>query len=291
MPRLKVTPEELDIKALEAAEYDEGGDFEPYAGPTPPKKTILTAYVKSMWWTYDANDKRQIIYLVIADGNTGAKAKYNGLPMFERQSLTEKSKWKWAPTMRILGFTLQDVFKKLYVLPEENDHERFGAVIEKIGSFVPGEENENAWVRVVTDHHEYDDTTYHDVGRFMAYEDEATDDADDEEADELEDEELEAEEADEDEAAEDENQEEADEEEDEDQEEEDEDQEEEDEEEEEAPPARPARRDARTSAAPAASSGARSSGTRGAKPAPAKPAPAKSARARRAKGVADDPPF
>lgn len=292
MPRLKVGDDELDIEALEAVEYNEDEEFQDYTGPTPPKKTVLRGFVKLAYWTLDGEGERMIKSLFIAAENTGDKAKFNGCPIWDNTSIKASTKFRWAPLMRAWGITLADIKRKLYVKPEEFDHETRGAVIEKIGTWEPGEESESAWVMVLTGTHKYDGANQVDVGKWMPWVDEEPEDADDE-ADEVD--------ADE-EVADDEAEEEVDEA-DADEDEVDEDYQEDEAEEEPAPPAR-GRKPAgtRPAAATASKPAAGRTATRTAKPAAAKPAAATTARrpasgkpaARRgaaAKGSAAPPPF
>jgi hypothetical protein len=285
MPRLKVEDDEFDINELEGAEYSEDEEYADYEGPTPPKKTVLNGYVKVAYWTLDSSGERMIKSLFIAAENTGDRAKFNGCPIWDNTSFKASTKFRWVPLIRAWDITLQDIKKKLYVLPEEDDHPTFGAVIEKIGTWKPGEDEDTAYCRVLTGVHNYDGGKIVDVGKWLPWQDAQADaDEDDEVADEAEDEEeqdVDEEPEEDEEAAEDEDQ----------------DAEEEDEE----PPAKPARRaPARTAKAAPAKSAAAKPATRGAKPAAAsRPAtgrkaaskPAATRRGARAQGSDDDPPF
>lgn len=296
MPRLKVGDDELNIEELENAEYNEDGDFEDYTGPKPPKKTILRGFVKLAYWTLDSSDERMVKSLFIAAENTGDKAKYNGLPIWDNTSLKASTKFRWAPLIRAWGVTLLDFKKKLYVRPEEEDHPTRGAVIEKVGTWKPGEDNDSAWCMVLTDlDKEYEGERAVKVGKWLPWEDpEEADDVDDE-ADEVDEEvevdEEDAEEADEDEVEEDDQEDEEPEEDEEDQ-------------EEEAPPPATRRSAARTPAKaatgkasgtrPAAKAAPARTATRAAKPAAAaagRSKPASAARGRRAQGDNQPPPF
>ena len=295
MPRLKVGDDELNIAELENAEYNEDGDFEDYTGPKPPKKTILRGFVKLAYWTLDSSDERMVKSLFIAAENTGDKAKYNGLPIWDNTSLKASTKFRWAPLIRAWGVTLLDFKKKLYVRPEEEDHPTRGAVIEKVGTWKPGEDNDSAWCMVLTDlDKEYEGERAVKVGKWLPWEDpEDVDDVDDEV-----DEEVEVDEVDEEEADEDEDEVEEDDQEDEEPEEDEEDQEEE------APPPATRRSAARTPAKaatgkasgtrPAAKAAPARTATRAAKPAAAaagRSKPASAARGRRAQGDNQPPPF
>lgn len=254
MPRLKVGDDELNIDELENAEYNEDGDFEDYTGPKPPKKTILRGFVKLAYWTLDSSDERMIKSLFIAAENTGDKAKYNGCPIWDNTSIKPSTKFRWAPLIRSWGITLIDIKKKLYCKPEEEDHPTRGAVIEKIGTWKPGEEEDTAYCMVLTDlDKEYEGERAVKVGKWLPWEDpEQVDD--------------EADEADEDGAEPDEDEVEPDEDDTEDEPEDDDQEDEPEEEEAEEPPARTGRRAAK----PAAATGkpaTRSTATRSTRPA------------------------
>lgn len=278
MPRLKVGDDELDIEELENAEYSEDDQFEDYDGPVPPKRTLLRGFVKLAYWTLDSSDERMIKSLWIAAENTGDKAKYNGLPIWDNTSLKASTKFRWAPLIRAWGITLTDLKKKLYCKPEDEDHPTRGAVIEKIGPWAPGEESDSAWCMVLTDIDNYGGEKSASVGKWMPWVDE---EEDDEDADEV------ADEVEEDQDDEPEDDEEVD---DADEAEEDEDQEEDDEEDEEAAPPARTGRGGRAPARTAAKAATRSTATRGTKPATttraARPAAGKATATRGAKPAA-----
>jgi hypothetical protein len=267
MPTLKLDDDVLDVDALESAEYTEG-EFESYDGEVPPKGTILSGYVKSIWYALTKNEDSMLKVLFVADGNEGDEAEYNGIPIFENAALIPSAKFRWAPMMRVLGFTLRDVKSKM--VAESNEDDQFGAKLKKIGSFVPGEEAEGAWVRVVTGRERYNGEWQCRAAKWLPWEEAEAEDPDEE----PEDEEAvdEAEEVDE---------------------EVDEEPEEEEPEAEPEPPARGRRSAAKPAAAAAKKPAAKAPAGRGRTAAPAKKpaASAKPARGRRPAVEDDEPPF
>lgn len=260
MPKLKIEDDELDVEALESAEYEESSR---YHGEIPPKGTVLRGRISKMWWTYTQSDDPMLVVLFVAEDNEGKTAKYNGLPVWERLPLTAKAKFKWAPFFEVIGLTIRDVKTKTVVADE--DDERFGAPITKIGMFEPGEDV--SWVRLITGTHKYEGAPQVDADVWMEYEETEEEEAEEEPEDT---EEVEVEE-------------------------------EAEEEPEAAPPARG--RGGRTAAAkapakaaakaPTRSPGRAATASRAAKAAPAKAAaaPARGRRGTTAKGSDEDPPF
>jgi hypothetical protein len=165
--------------------------------------------------------------------------------------------------MRTLGFTLRDVKSKM--VAEANEDDQFGAKLKKIGPFVPGEDQDGAWVRVVTGRERYNGDWQARAAKWLPWED----------AEEPEEPEEPAEEEDDEEAVE-------------------EDEEIEDTEEEpEAEPEPPVRGRRSATKAPAKKAAATKPAARGrAAAAPAKKAASRPARGRRPSTVEDDePPF
>jgi hypothetical protein len=187
MPTLKLDDDVLDVDTLENAEYTEG-EFESYDGEVPPKGTLLQGYVKSIWYALTKNEDSMLKVLFVADGNEGDEAEYNGIPIFENAALIPSAKFRWAPMMRVLGFTLRDVKSKMVAESAEDD--QFGAKLKKIGPFVPGEDQDGAWVRVVTGRERYNGEWQARAAKWLPWEDaeepeepeEPAEDEDDEEA-------------------------------------------------------------------------------------------------------------
>lgn len=289
MPKLKITDDDLDVEALEEAEYDESKDFEPYDGPRPPKGTILGGYIKRIFWTYTTKkpERPMLKILFVAAENTGTRAQYNDWAQWDNVVIADNTKFRWKPFIDAFGLTLRDIKTKLYVAPEDQDDPKNGAPIIKIGTWKPGEEEDGAWARVLIKHEKYEGEWDAKVDRWLAYQDsdEAEDPEDDDEGDEEaedETEELEDEASDEEEETAEEDEEEA--------------------EEEPAPtkargrstPARPAAsaRGGRKPAPAAAKPVATKPATRGGRAAASKPAVKPTAtRGRGGRRAADDPPF
>jgi hypothetical protein len=265
---------DIDVRELDEAEYSDE-EFETYEGEIPPAGTELTGYLKALWWcrTKKKDDGTgldpMIKALWIAADNDGDLEQYNGLPVFENAVLTPDAKFRWAGFLRAHGITIKAIKTATYLLSEETDNRMGGAPIERIGTFHPGEEHDEAWSRIVTERHRWNEEWSARAKRWLPWEDEdeeledVTDEAEDEEPEdeEPEDVEDEDEEYDEDEEP------------------------EEDEDEDEEPPARPARRTStRSKTAPArgsrtASKAPAARAGRSTRSASAKPAPGRTARA------------
>lgn len=278
MPKLKAEDVTFDVDELEDAEYTEG-DFETYDGDVPPSKTILVAFLKKMWWTTTQYDDDMIKVLLVAADNDGELEEYNGLPIWDNLPLITKAKFKWKPFIDFFGITLKDIKTKTVVSASDDN---IGAPIEKIGTFKPGEENEDAWCQVLIKRSRDQDGNWRaEISKLLELEEPEEEDTEEEEPEE----EAEEEEAEE---------------------------EEEDVEEEEEPPAKPARsargsRSARPVPAsrtaakapaktPAATSRTPARGTRTARTATAKASakaapPARRRRAAAAQNIPDEPPF
>jgi hypothetical protein len=186
VPKLKLGDDDLDIDALEEAEYNED-DYQEYTGKQPPAGTVLAGYVKKMWWAYTNNGDGMLVALFIADGNVDEEEKYNGLPVWDRMALITSAKFRWKPFLDAMGFTLRDVKSRTRVA---EDDDNIGAPIQRIGSWEPGEE---ALARIITKRDRFNDEPSTKVKTWLAYEDP------EEDADEDEEEEYEEEDADEDE--------------------------------------------------------------------------------------------
>jgi hypothetical protein len=145
---------DLDVAALDAVEYSES-DFDSYSGRIPDDNTELYGYVAAMWWcrTAEKDDGTgldpMIKVLWIAADNDGDLAEFNGLPVVENLVLVPGAKFRWAPFLNVFGITLKAIKTATYVA-EEDDERWGGAPIEKIGTFVPGQDNDAAWSRVLT---------------------------------------------------------------------------------------------------------------------------------------------
>ena len=155
MPKLRKDEiADLDVKVLDETEYTEG-EFEKYEGEIPPSDTELTGYVARMWWcrTAEKDDGTGLDPMIkvmwIAGDNEGELEDFNGLPIIENLVLIPGAKFRWAPFLDTFGITLKAIKTSTYVA-EEDDERWGGAPIEKIGAFVPGEDSDAAWSRVIT---------------------------------------------------------------------------------------------------------------------------------------------
>jgi hypothetical protein len=259
---------DIDVEELDALEYSTE-TFDTYDGEVPPKDIELTGFVKKMWWTRTQNNDPMIKVLWTAEENEGDLEEYNGCPFWLNLALIGGAKFRWAPFLENYGLTLKQVKNNTDVADKDDQN---GAPINKIGNFRPGEENDEAWCRIITDRERYNGEWKTAVKEWLPY------DADEEE--EPEEEEPEEEEP------------------------------EEEEPEPEPEPARtrgartsratsrsapetPARRGARTSSRTAAKEPEKAAPARGARGArtAAKPATAPARGRGRARGSSEDPPF
>lgn len=132
---MKVEDEDLNVKELEEAEYEEG-QFQKYDGEIPPTGTMLNMRVTAMWWTYTAQDGDAMLkVLSVAEDNPGSLSEYDGLPCWDNMALTAAAKFKWAPFLDHFGLTIRQVKTQLFVA---DDDDRNGAPIEKIAKWQVG---------------------------------------------------------------------------------------------------------------------------------------------------------
>lgn len=176
IPRLrKEDTADINVDELEAAEYSEQ-TYASYGGEIPPNDTILTAYVKAIWWTRTGGGSPMLKVLVIADDNEGELEEYNGLPSWENMGLSAGAKFKWAPFFSHFGFTIRDVKNKIVLASDEDDN--IGAPISKIGDFVPG--SDESWCRIITSREKYNGAWQAHVQSWLPYEDEEPEETEDE---------------------------------------------------------------------------------------------------------------
>jgi len=150
MPKLRDTAD-LDVDALEAVEYSTER-YSDYAGEIPPIGLELSGYVKKIWWTRSANDDPMLKVLWIADGNEGDAEEYNGCPFWLNAALIPGAKFRWDPFLLAYGLTLTEVKTKTYVAKEEDSK---GFIIERIGTWKPGADRDEAWCRIITGQEPY----------------------------------------------------------------------------------------------------------------------------------------
>jgi len=165
---------DIDIKALDAVEYSTE-KFDTYYGEVPPVDTELTGYVKRMWWTRTAtkpdgtgNDPMLKILWVAAE-NEGEDAEFNDCPFWLNAPLVAGAKFRWAPFLDCYGITLKEVKFDTHV--QEVDDQN-GWPIERIGSFHPGEEHDEAWCRIMTEQEPYNGAMQARVGVWMPWDSE-----------------------------------------------------------------------------------------------------------------------
>jgi hypothetical protein len=181
---------DLDIDELDAIEYSTD-TFDTYDGDIPPKDIELGGYVKKMWWTRTQNNDPMIKVLWVAAENDGDNDEYNGCPFWLNAALIGGAKFRWAPFLDNFGITLRQVKNNTDV---EGEDDQFGAPINKIGSFRPGEGNDEAWCRIITDREKYNGEWQPRVKEWLPWDDDGTEPADEAEDEEPEDEEYEEEE-------------------------------------------------------------------------------------------------
>jgi hypothetical protein len=174
---------DLDIDELEAIEYSTE-TFDSYDGEVPPKDIELTGFVRKMWWTRTQNNDPMLKILWVAEENTDDFEEYNGCPFWLNYALIGGAKFRWAPFLENYGLTLKQVKNNTDVQDKDDQN---GAPINKIGSFRPGEENDEAWCRVITDRERYNGEFKPAIKSWLPYDaDDADADADADDAEEQE---------------------------------------------------------------------------------------------------------
>ena len=174
---------DLDIDELESIEYSTE-TFDSYDGEVPPKDTELMGYVKKMWWTRTQNNDPMLKILWVAAENTDDLEEFNDCPFWLNYALIGGAKFRWAPFLDNYGLTLKQVKNNIDVADKDDQN---GAPINKIGNWKPGEENDEAWCRVITDRERYNGEFKPAIRSWLPYdaeepEDEDEEDYDDEEA-------------------------------------------------------------------------------------------------------------
>lgn len=149
---------DLDVDALDEVEYEDG-EFQSYDGEVPPVGTELKGFLKSLWWTRTqvkadgSGDDPMLKALWVAAENEGDEEEYNDCPFWMNLPLIASAKFRWAPFLAVYGVTLRDIKTKTYV---NGDEDQFGAPIERIDTFRPGEDSDDAWCRIVSGRERYD---------------------------------------------------------------------------------------------------------------------------------------
>jgi hypothetical protein len=175
--------EDLDVEELDAVEYSTE-QFDTYDGEVPPKDIELGGYVKKMWWTRTQNGDPMLKILWVAAENTDDYEEFNDCPFWLNYALIGGAKFRWAPFMENYGITLKDVKTKTDVQDKDDQN---GAPINKIASFRPGEENDEAWCRIITDRERYNGEWKPAIKEWLPWDDDGTgpeDEAEEEEPEE-----------------------------------------------------------------------------------------------------------
>jgi hypothetical protein len=192
MPKLRGDDvEDIDVKALDEAEYNDD-DFAGYEGEIPPDGTVLSGYISKLWWTRTqekadgTGDNPMLKILWVAGDNEGDLDEFNGLPVWENAVLIPSAKFRWAPFLENFGITLKSIKTQTYVA---NDEDQFGSPVEKIGAFVPGEESDDAWSRIIIKRGRWDGVWRAEVRSWLPFDADAADadPGDDDEPDEADD--------------------------------------------------------------------------------------------------------
>jgi hypothetical protein len=155
MPNLKLDDEDLDIDALEGAEYNED-DYQDYDGPQPPAGTRLTGYIKKIWWAYSQAGNGMLVILFLCN-----EGKYDGMPVWERIPIQNNTKFRWKPFLDVTGITLREIKNKMNV-QEEDDN--IGCPINAIGKWKPGEDQE---IDIITKRERYEGEWSTKVNKFL----------------------------------------------------------------------------------------------------------------------------
>jgi hypothetical protein len=249
-------------------ETAEGGDFEPYDGPTPKKGVYITR-MKLLRLKINSNDDHMLNGLfVIDEPKSSPKSKYNGCPMWWNGNITEQGAGYINKFLDVLGLDRKAFWSGKVLHDGDGDGVKTLGNVTKVGQKAI---KLGQLVKVSGTPNTYNEETNLQVGGFLELVKGRPADDVDEDEDEYDEEEVEEDDDEEDEDGEDEEYEDEDEE------------DEEDEEEEPEPPKRSTRASSRTSTAKTS----RTAGTR----AKAAPKAAPKSRARRRAAEDDEPPF
>jgi hypothetical protein len=173
MPKMRWAgdAEEPDWSAMEDEEFDESGDFAPYDGPQPPKNTLLSGELKKVWAVTSQSGNHMFKVLWEATGNSGDKAKYNGLAIWDNIVWVPQNKFKWQPWLDGLGITLRAV-QKATVTAEDEDN--VGLPVQRINRL-----KFPAPIRVLTDSEMYEGERRTKVNKWLAPSKEEEEDGED----------------------------------------------------------------------------------------------------------------
>jgi hypothetical protein len=109
-----------DWAGMEDEEYGEDA-YSDYTGPMAPKNTVLNGEIKKSWVTTSANGNYMHKVLFEAGNNTGDKAKFNGMPIWENVVWVPSAKFKWQPYLDACGLSLKMVQRATYVADEDDN--------------------------------------------------------------------------------------------------------------------------------------------------------------------------
>jgi hypothetical protein len=174
MAKLQLDDDVFNMDELDEAEVSE--DYVKYDGPVAPKNTILAGHLKKVWTSRSTAGNLMLVNLFIAEGNAGDKAKFNGMPLFDRVTFTPKARFHWDPYLAAFGITLKDIQKKIDIGDEEENN---GNPVNKIAKFKPGED---AACRVLASRSKYEGEIRNEVSKWLPA-DEADEPDDDDDSD------------------------------------------------------------------------------------------------------------
>ncbi|MDA4133837.1 MAG: hypothetical protein OK454_12050, partial [Thaumarchaeota archaeon] len=168
MPKLKSSELNFDEEELEGAEWSEEDDYQTYEGEQPPTGIILHGFIKKMWITETEAGSDMLVVLFEARDNVGDFVQYDGWATWDRIVLQANTKFRWKPFLNATGLSLKDIKTKMYV---GEDEERNGLPIQKIAAFVPGEDSDDAWLRILTKRESYNGEWQAKVSKWLVWED------------------------------------------------------------------------------------------------------------------------
>ena len=129
MAKMKWGADDVDWKALNDEEYEDNG-FEPYDGPVPGDKVILSGQVKKLWLKQSNAGDYMFKVLFEADGNQDNRKVFDGWPCWDNVLFSlPQCKFMWQPFLDSLGITLKDIHARTIIGEEDN----VGTVVDKIG--------------------------------------------------------------------------------------------------------------------------------------------------------------
>jgi hypothetical protein len=105
MPKIKWGVSGSDVDKVEVEDREE---FEPYAGPLPPKNTILLCDIKWIRYTKFNTGNKGLAMLLIVNEDRANYKKFNGCPMWENIVDTPANDWKIRQFCDAIGATGKD---------------------------------------------------------------------------------------------------------------------------------------------------------------------------------------